>query len=64
MPPAGLPRPDEKTYAAVIASLETSLDNAASAYAQPIDLLLTDVIMPKVNGLFARGLLQERPELS
>ena len=34
----------------------------ASAYAQPIDLLLTDVIMPKVNGLaLARGLLQERP---
>ena len=34
----------------------------ASAYDQPIDLLLTDVIMPKVNGLaLARGLLQERP---
>jgi CheY-like chemotaxis protein len=34
----------------------------ASAYAQQIDLLLTDVIMPKVNGLvLARGLLQERP---
>jgi two-component system cell cycle sensor histidine kinase/response regulator CckA len=36
----------------------------ASAYAQPIDLLLTDVIMPKVNGLvLAQGLLQERPGL-
>ena len=35
---------------------------AASAYDQPIDLVLTDVIMPKVNGLaLARGLLQERP---
>jgi two-component system, cell cycle sensor histidine kinase and response regulator CckA len=34
----------------------------ASAYARPVDLLLTDVIMPKVNGLvLARGLLQERP---
>ena len=34
----------------------------ASAYDQPIDLLLTDVIMPKLNGLaLARGLLQERP---
>ena len=34
----------------------------ASVYAQPIDLLLTDVIMPKVNGLvLARRLLQERP---
>ena len=34
----------------------------ASVYAQPIDLLLTDVIMPKVNGLLlAQQLLQERP---
>ena len=34
----------------------------ASAYSPPVDLLLTDVIMPKVNGLvLARGLLQERP---
>ena len=34
----------------------------ASAYVQPIDLLLTDVIMPKVNGLvLAQELLQERP---
>ena len=34
----------------------------ASAYAAPIDLLLTDVIMPKVNGLvLARRLLHERP---
>ena len=34
----------------------------ASVYAQPIDLLLTDVIMPKVNGLLlAQQMLQERP---
>jgi two-component system cell cycle sensor histidine kinase/response regulator CckA len=34
----------------------------AAAYAEPIDLLLTDVIMPKVNGLvLARRLLHERP---
>src|SRR3954453_11494846 len=35
---------------------------AASAHDQPIDLVLTDVIMPRVNGLaLARGLLQVRP---
>ena len=34
----------------------------ASAYAEPVDLLLTDVIMPKVNGLvLAQRLLQKRP---
>jgi DNA-binding NtrC family response regulator len=34
----------------------------ASEYADPVDLLLTDVIMPKVNGLvLAQRLLQERP---
>src|ERR1039457_2362120 len=34
----------------------------AAAYAQPVDLLLTDVIMPKVSGLvLAQRLLQERP---
>jgi DNA-binding NtrC family response regulator len=34
----------------------------ASAYADSVDLLLTDVIMPKVNGLvLAQRLLQERP---
>lgn len=34
----------------------------ASEYAAPLDLLLTDVIMPKVNGLvLAERLLQERP---
>src|SRR5262249_40534132 len=36
--------------------------DVVSAYAVPVDLLLTDVIMPKVNGLvLARRLLQERP---
>jgi hypothetical protein len=29
MPPAGLPRPDERTYQALLSSLEASLDNAA-----------------------------------
>jgi two-component system, cell cycle sensor histidine kinase and response regulator CckA len=34
----------------------------ASAYAEPVDLLLTDVIMPRVNGLvLTQRLLQERP---
>jgi CheY-like chemotaxis protein len=36
----------------------------ASAYADSVDLLLTDVIMPKVNGLvLAQRLLQERPDI-
>src|SRR5437762_8657434 len=35
MPPAGLPRPDEKTYDAVVASLEASLDSAAAARPNP-----------------------------
>ena len=36
----------------------------ASAYSERIDLLLTDIIMPKVNGvLMASRLLQERPGL-
>ncbi|HUQ95406.1 MAG TPA: DUF1592 domain-containing protein [Bryobacteraceae bacterium] len=35
MPPAGLPRPDERTYNALIQSLETSLDNAAAAKPNP-----------------------------
>jgi DNA-binding response OmpR family regulator len=39
--------------------------NVASAYAKAIDLLLTDVIMPKVNGLMlAQRLLQERPGIA
>src|SRR6185437_15004570 len=35
MPPAGLPRPDETTYTAVIRVLETSLDKAAAAHPNP-----------------------------
>src|ERR1051325_1309094 len=30
MPPAGLPRPDESTYASVLTSVETELDTAAA----------------------------------
>src|SRR5215470_2859488 len=37
----------------------------SSTYADRIHLLLTDVIMPKVNGLvLAKQLLQERPDIS
>ncbi len=35
MPPPGLPRPDERTYNTLIASLETSLNNAAAAHPNP-----------------------------
>src|SRR5689334_11540994 len=35
MPPAGLPRPDEQTYDAVVSSLEASLDRAAAAKPNP-----------------------------
>ena len=35
MPPAGLPRPDERTYDAIISSLEGSLDRAAAAKPNP-----------------------------
>ena len=35
MPPMGMPRPDEATYEAAIASLETSLDAAAAAAPNP-----------------------------
>jgi hypothetical protein len=35
MPPAGLARPDEKTYDVVIASLETTLDRMAAAKPNP-----------------------------
>jgi mono/diheme cytochrome c family protein len=35
MPPIGLPRPDEATYDAVIASLEASLDRAAAVAPNP-----------------------------
>jgi DNA-binding NtrC family response regulator len=34
----------------------------AAAYQQPVELLLTDVIMPRLNGLaLAQALLEERP---
>src|SRR5437667_12333986 len=37
----------------------------ASAHAGPIDLLLTDVIMPKVNGFaLAKRLLKERSQMA
>ena len=35
MPPAGLPRPDEATYTALVSSLETELDRAATAAPNP-----------------------------
>ncbi|HEV2201180.1 MAG TPA: DUF1592 domain-containing protein [Bryobacteraceae bacterium] len=35
MPPAGLPRPDEKTYQTLISYLETSLDQASAAKPNP-----------------------------
>jgi hypothetical protein len=35
MPPVGLPRPDEKTYDAVVASLGASLETAAAAHPNP-----------------------------
>jgi mono/diheme cytochrome c family protein len=35
MPPVGKPRPDDATYDAVIASLESSLDRAASVHPNP-----------------------------
>src|SRR5262249_22508977 len=35
MPPAGLPRPDENTYDAVVASLENTLDHASAAKPNP-----------------------------
>ena len=35
MPPAGLPRPDERGYSALVSELETSLDSAAAARPNP-----------------------------
>ena len=35
MPPAGLPRPDERTYSALLSSIETSLDKASQAKPDP-----------------------------
>src|SRR5262245_32703873 len=35
MPPAGMPRPDERTYAAAISSVEAALDSAAATKPNP-----------------------------
>lgn len=35
MPPIGKPRPDERTYSAIVSSLETTLDRAAAAKPNP-----------------------------
>src|SRR5712691_2294518 len=35
MPPAGLPRPDERTYEAIVSSLEASLDSVPAARRNP-----------------------------
>ncbi len=35
MPPAGLPRPDERTYEALVSSLEDKLDMASAAHPNP-----------------------------
>ncbi len=35
MPPAGMPRPDERTYDEIVASLEKPLDRAAAAHPNP-----------------------------
>ena len=35
MPPAGLPRPDERAYEALVSSLESSLDNASATSPNP-----------------------------
>ncbi len=35
MPPVGMPRPDEKTYAAMVTALESSLDRVAAAKPNP-----------------------------
>ena len=35
MPPDGVPRPDERTYDALVAALETSLDRAAKLNPSP-----------------------------
>jgi mono/diheme cytochrome c family protein len=35
MPPIGKPRPDERTYSAIVSSLETTLDRAAAAKLNP-----------------------------
>jgi hypothetical protein len=35
MPPAGLPRPDERTYQAIVSTLEASLDSASTAKPNP-----------------------------
>ena len=52
----------QKEFHIIEASDGAEALQVASAYAESIDLLLTDVIMAKVNGLMlAQGMLQEQP---
>ena len=54
----------EKGFHVIEAADGAQALEVASAYSQPIDLLLTDVIMPKLNGAaLAERLLGERPGL-
>ncbi len=55
----------EEGFHVIEASNGAEALEAASACRDPIHLLLTDLIMPKVNGLLLSGrLLQERPNIS
>ena len=52
----------EEGFHVIEASNGAEALEVSCAHPEPIDLLLTDVIMPKVNGLvLAQRLLQERP---
>jgi CheY-like chemotaxis protein len=52
----------EHGFSVIEASDGAEALEVASAHAERLDLVLTDVIMPKVNGLvLAQRLLQERP---
>lgn|SRR5215475_11061047 len=51
----------EEGFEVIEASNGAEALEVASAYSRPIDLLLTDMIMPRLNGLLlAERLLQER----